>query len=402
MLYAVNKQQSLLLSIILPLSILTSACVPGDGSGLTSGPCPEPDPDTGERVLTGAQACSGTSHERQTLTFLAKGLDSSKYYDITLTGMTADADLHVAGTFGLNNEYEADESVTVGGYEEYEITVENMSSKYVTIGDGSLSTPFTLTIKENIDLGTIPLSEGTNESPIDISGELPYTGYVSFNKSSYYHVTGLEANVFYEVTLTDPPSGTDVSDASSWSVAVVSDNDYSTFDTEGGLCKISDYTTTICAFQMPANGEIYLRVSSFSNINFVLDLLPSNSPEGTVDQPVVWDYTSSATNIAKVAAEYPADDGVIYGAVPSYYQITGLTPGQAYTVSFEPGADNFYLGFSIKEKSGTLVHESDFRITSTYSVGNITAPADGTLILEIYSKERFGDDISVSISEFVP
>lgn len=159
-------------------------------------------------------------------------------------------------------------------------------------------------------------TDGINGNKIlNFSTDIPYSGTV--NIESFYTLTGLELDKTYTTTIT----GYDSTAGLSFNVARADNHMagcYSTESTPGTLsCNwLSHSDDGTLAF------EVY-ESQDYKGTPFTLDVVLSpHQSEGSSSAPLA---------LAVGSASLPHDGAV--GAANSYYEITGTTPGQAYTMS---------------------------------------------------------------------
>jgi hypothetical protein len=160
-------------------------------------------------------------------------------------------------------------------------------------------------------------NEGGINTPIDISGRMPYSGMVHLG-SSWYLVTGLDPLMPYTVTLADASDNANLYlYGPGWTAAGGRQRDSYFYWANGGGNPIA------CVSVADTEGEIRIEVRGFDSADgatYTLDIAPGGIPnQGYPGTPV--DLTG-ATPYA----------GTIYNG-PSYYVFIGLAAGTDYTVT---------------------------------------------------------------------
>lgn len=157
--------------------------------------------------------------------------------------------------------------------------------------------------------GSTGISDGTQSSPTDITVSTAYATSVD-SGNSYYVVSGLTPGNYYAIHAYGITA--DIAlyayDDSSFSLEMCSSDRPGTLD-------------EACSTVPDPNGNIYIRVSganSGGGASFSLKVMPATVNQGAASTPL--DITA-----------VPSLQGIALAS--SYYVITGLTPGQRYTVA---------------------------------------------------------------------
>jgi hypothetical protein len=157
--------------------------------------------------------------------------------------------------------------------------------------------------------GSTGISDGTQSSPTDIAVSTPYATSVD-SGDSYYVVSGLTPGNYYAIRAYGATADITLYgyDDSSFSFETCSSDRPGTLD-------------EACSTVPDPNGNIYIRVSganSGGGADFLLTVMPATVNQGAASTPL--DITAT-----------PSLQGITLAG--SYYVITGLTPGQRYTVA---------------------------------------------------------------------
>jgi len=261
--------------------------------------------------------------------YTASGLTVGNIYQVNLTNLSADVDLdlystNTAGTWsgwrcGSYNSGTASETCSF---------LATTATAYLWINElTSLGATFTIDI---VDMGLPPVSEGTNALPIDIPfASLPYTtGSVAPNGQSYYVISSLTPGNAYSIDLTGLSANVDLdlydtNTAGTWS---------------GWFCGSYNSQTNAesCTF-VATSTNVYVNVSTFTSVGATFTISGTDygvAPvaEGTLATPVIIPFTS-----------LPYTTGSVSPTLGSYYEVTGLTIGNEYTISLSAMTDNVNL-----------------------------------------------------------
>lgn len=141
----------------------------------------------------------------------------------------------------------------------------------------------------------------------------PYRGSVSSGGNSYYVVSGLAASTAYILYVHSMTDNVDL-------------GGYVTSLFFASACSSSRSGTSVeaCAMSSDTNGNIYIKISgqnASGNANFTIEILSPPANEATQAAPV---------NIPASTLPY---GGSVADSGNSYYVVSGLTPGNVYTVS---------------------------------------------------------------------
>ena len=173
-------------------------------------------------------------------------------------------------------------------------------------------------------------NEGSSSTPVQLSfgsGTPLHSGTVDAN--SYYKINGLTAGQSYVVQLNNFTNNltdlfVDAASASPWSPD----------------CEVPSWglsaTDIYCIAEASSTGSLYVKVRHYystddfkgSSFDLSVSLSPYQS-EGTIDAPITRAFGS---------AELPYSAEV--GGAPSYYVVSGLTIGEAYTISTDGAPNN--------------------------------------------------------------
>ena len=160
-------------------------------------------------------------------------------------------------------------------------------------------------------------NQGTSANPVSLtfgSSDLPRKG--SVDSYSYYLISGLAPNTSYNASISGYTTNLGFSLAKSFS------------HYPGCYSKEIETGVEGCILETDAAGTLAVRVYSqtpYQGTNFTLNVsLSTTQSEGSKTTPVVLALDSAALPHA----------GAIGGS-SSYYQITGVTPGMAYTISLD-------------------------------------------------------------------
>ena len=160
-------------------------------------------------------------------------------------------------------------------------------------------------------------NEGGVNTPVDISGQMPYSGMVHLG-SSWYLITGLDPLMPYTVTLADASDNANLYlYGPGWTAAGGRHYDsYFNWANGGG-------NPIACVSVAGTAGEIRIEVRGFDSADgatYTLDIAPGGIPnQGYPGTPV--DLTGAT----------PYAGSIDHG--PSYYVFTGLAPATDYTVT---------------------------------------------------------------------
>ncbi|MCW8965387.1 MAG: hypothetical protein OQK82_01675 [Candidatus Pacearchaeota archaeon] len=241
-------------------------------------------------------------------TYYIDGLLAYQYYDVTLTNLSGDLDLTVSA-YATDTPCDLQTGTTAEacGFttsSDGRMTIKVLGNK--TLYGGT----FTLGVTSG------PENQGTSTTPFVLDGTsgVTYNGEVS-SGSSYYKVTGLAANTFYAVTLTNLTDGA--------SLSVYDTSDFSLSDCSSTTTDTSD---KICGLSSNALGEVYIKVmgtwgSTGATFTLGVDLGPTSEGNNTGGEiPLVFGTT-----------DLPYAGSV--DNTTSYYAISGLSGNNTYTVS---------------------------------------------------------------------
>ena len=149
-------------------------------------------------------------------------------------------------------------------------------------------------------------------TPLDITEALPYRGSASAGGKSYYVVKGLTPAAKYTISVHSITQN-------------ISLYGYSSSLFFGSSCSSyrSDLSDEACGLSANVDGEIYIKIDAYSasaNAAYTIEILPPPVDEGSKIAPL------------EVGGILPYA-GTVKSQGNSYYVISGLTPGQNYTVS---------------------------------------------------------------------
>lgn len=245
--------------------------------------------------------------------------------------------------------------------------------------------------------GTLPVSEGTDVAPVDITGSLPYAGKTSSSALNYYKVTGLNPAMQYEISSSNDIYGmlTKVYDE------VLSSATTTELCSARNIAPHLNETRKLACKAFPnATGELYITVSSdywkTSSDSFSLNVTAAPVAEGTQSVPVV--ITGTGTRASQVNGSLDGSGNYTVDMVNSYYQVTGLTAGTMYMAQVSSDTEEVELnvysdsGFSVAECS-TDVWSSQCAFTAN-AAGEAYIHADGYIATTIS-----GSFFDLSISE---
>lgn len=173
-------------------------------------------------------------------------------------------------------------------------------------------------------------NEGSSSAPIQLSfgsGTPLHSGTVDAN--SYYKINGLTAGLSYVVQLNNFTNNlTDVFVDAASASAIFPDCEAPSWDFSA--------TDIYCIAEAGSTGSLYVKVrhyystGDFKGSSFDLSVsLSTHQSEGTIDAPIARAFGS---------ADLPYSTTV--GGEPSYYVVSGLTIGEAYTISTDGAPNN--------------------------------------------------------------
>lgn len=274
-------------------------------------------------------AGNGTSY------YMLTGLPGTTNYSIVASDLTDDIRLEVYSDAGFTsllcsssrrgNIAEQCDVVSglVGG------AVKSVSLYIKVIYDGAVyndpwdGANFTLTASQG---GTPLLSEGAVNSPVDITGQLPYSGAVRKSATSYYQLSGLTPSTVYTLKVNHQMAGL--------MLRTYTDAGFSTVSCSNGTGR--DFTQTI-GCSSTASGELFIRVDGGfdTDTDFTIELVAVPVTEGSDVAPV--DISSSLPYSGQ------ANDGA---GLRSYYIVSGLTPSAEYLVVTRNSTRDTYTSVS--------------------------------------------------------
>ena len=178
---------------------------------------------------------------------------------------------------------------------------------------------FTITASEG---GNPLVSEGAINTPVDITGLLPYSGAVRQSEVSYYQLTGLTPLTDYGVKLNHQMAGL--------TIRGYTDASFSTVSCSNGTAR--DFTQMM-GCNSTASGELFIRIDGGyrTDADYTIELVPIAVTEGSDVAPV--DITGQLPYSGQ------ANDAL---GLRSHYVVSGLTPSAEYLVVTRNGTRNTY------------------------------------------------------------
>ena len=261
--------------------------------------------------ITGMLPYKGAVSPNLSSYYIVRNLDPGATYIVTLYNLYSDADLSVSPGGQSSRSYTNDESVAGAGGRDYlVIRVSDRSDDYIPRYHG---TTFMLNVAP--DGGTAqPYGEGSSFEPLDISGLLPYNGFIGVSGVSYYRISQLPTGGLYELRII-PVDGFN--------------NDFLTANVpQPEYCYVSSGFNGVysCPVKPYDNGsgvgviDIEYNGASagddYREIN--IQLYEIGDYEGSVGSPIELNYTPNM--------HY---HGMVSGSTNSYYRVSGLNPGQS-------------------------------------------------------------------------
>lgn len=290
------------------------------------------------------------------------GLQPNKQYGIGLDKVSGETvSLHVYNQAGYITEACSDDVASTSVDYDCAAAASDSGELWIKV-DGS-SSYRVLGQAYNLAVYTYFADEGTSsvEKPLTFTADMPdYSGTV--DKASYYGLTGLEPGITYVATISGYDAGSDVSfnmaKEYNWYPGCTST------ETEPGVesCSLVSSDTGNLSF------EVY-EPTYFKGTPFTLNVERSlYQSEGTTTTPLP----------LTLGVDLPYNGET--GAASSHYEIAGLTPGQAYTITITGlvSGQEFY-GYDALENVGKLT-SSYYKCDGTSIDTNCTLRAIGTSV----------------------
>ncbi|MEN8135307.1 MAG: hypothetical protein ABFS18_07190 [Thermodesulfobacteriota bacterium] len=204
--------------------------------------------------------------------------------------------------------------------------------------------------------------EGTQDSPIDISAQLPLSGDIPIGYNSYYEITNLTVGHSYTVNLT----------------GITGDSDLYLYQDAylNTACSSSSFSSTTRSCTMTASGtSLHVKINADKDSTFTFDYTdngpaPVFTPEGN----------NSGGEIALTLAVVHSGE---VDDTSSYYHISGLTPGEQYrTIAYNHVDDNVDL-YVYTASDFTSLGCSSTNARGTADKCLATAPGTGELWIKV-------------------
>ena len=281
-----------------------------DGANYTLTASPGGTPLTSEGAvgspvdITGLTPYAGSVSYNEASYYVINGLDPASFYAMMLNHDKTRLvlSLWTDSTYSTNAC-----NAGISYFTDHIVCAPNASGQFfVRVDDSSFNTAYTL------DLKPVPVNEGSDVMPLDITASLPYSGQaiLGAGTKSYYTVSGLLADTDYVVITSNSTQNANTS---------VYDNvDFST----GFQC--SDYgvqPSDTCIATSSPTGELFIAVdgNNASGTFFDLDVKVAPVAEGSAASPVEVPYQSAFQGKTEWSG--------------SYYKATGLVPYSTHRVS---------------------------------------------------------------------
>lgn len=225
------------------------------------------------------------------------------------------------------------------------------------------------------DGGSIGYSdEGTPESPLDITGAVPYDGQVSTDGASYYRITGVTPDEVYTITLTrtDGLPYPAVPNAVSNGTIACGWND----STPGASINCAMLASNEGVLDFEAQGDDTVGGS------YVLTFAEGGVVnEGSPSDPVV-------------VSSFPFSGGAL---LQSYYLLNGLTPGGAYAIEFTDASGPVGL-FIFPDETYQREPHICSSLNDSGSPCQVTADGSGHIYLMTNAQqEQYGVTYTISV-----
>lgn len=230
-------------------------------------------------------------------------------------------------------------------------------------------------VVDDIDYTAPYADEGTAESPLDITGFIPYSGQVSMDGYSYYRITGVTPDSIYTIILQRDdglpypvvPYAVSRSDvACGWNDSIPG----ATID-----CAMRSTASDVLDFSVRGDDTIGgTYVITFAEGGFV--------NEGSSSDPVVvtsFPFSGSALN-------------------QSYYLLSGLTPGGAYSIEFVDAANPVAL-FTFPDDTYQLQPNTCSSLNDSGVPCNVMADDSGHIyLMTSIQQEHSGVNYTISVT----
>jgi subtilisin-like proprotein convertase family protein len=324
----VNCSGSVNTLILFCILILSTAC----GGGGDSGNNGNSDIGDGDPITVDEGSISSPKDITNLIPYTGTVPDSGTYGYYLISGLTAGQDYYVSflqptNWFDLllySDLYSTsiscnilDKTQEVGGGPEGCIFTAPGDKVYIEVNSTYAFSGGSFTIYSGVPF----VSEGSSNTPIDITQSLPYYGQVDTFTQSYYVVTGLKQDTVYAANFIDP------------------------LDTVRTNVHISGYNPgTAYGCQSAQQGTLdrvcYITLGTyFPTYDVVFEVFGSSSVVGTDFSipalteigPAIYSEGGS-TNPMDISVQLPTYSGSVNNHNQSYYLITGLNPKQGYTV----------------------------------------------------------------------
>ncbi len=216
--------------------------------------------------------------------------------------------------------------------------------------------------------------EGSIETPLDITGMVPYNGQVSKDGRSYYRITGVTPDAIYTITLIR-------SDGLAYQSVP---NAGGAGSVECGWDNITPGATIDCAMVASAGGMLDFSVFGDDTVGgtYILNFSDGGAVnEGSPSDPVI-------------VSSFPFSGTALH---QSYYLLTGLSPGGAYKIEFIVASDPatlFIFPDDTYMMQPTLCH-------SVYGSGNpcnVTADGSGQIYLTTGAGDILGITYTIAVN----
>lgn len=270
-------------------------------------------------------------------------LEPGQLYNVSVTGMSGDVDLAVSSS--PFSSYVTFCSSNTGTVDEQCLRKSDGTTGTLYIRVSGTKTSFGSYYQLNVTPGYF--NEGSTTSPVAVShasGTTTTRPSEVGEANSYYKVSGLTPQRMYNVALNGLTSGVDL---------YVMNSTFSSTP----LCssKKSGTADELCGELADANGDLYVKVTGVTGgAGFNLVITDGLTPEGTATTPLPVAYTGSLTT----------HSGQV-DVTTSYYEITGLDPNTAYTISITGMSDD--VAFYVYETAPTSSYRN--MLCGSYTTG---------------------------------